>query len=368
MCVSNNMKKIISVFVMLVLAFAAFAGCAPAAQEPVADAPADQVADAVDEVVDAAVDEGDDEIVIGFLYQDLFTEFWVCGYDIAMEKLNAAGVTILERNANSDANTQIEQLNDVIAQGVDGVLCFSLDGDSGVALGKIANEANVPIAFVNKPPTDKSYKYIVANCDNDSTAYATVQYMVEQALVKNEATGKKLTPLIMVGDLSDPNAVARKDGFYKAIEEHADIFNTVIESPTKWDANVGLANLESAMQANPEVDFIFTSSDFLYPQIQQVLEPMGKWQVIGDENHVIIGGVDGDSGAAALMDAGYVDATGVQDLFYECQSAIDALLAAIKGGEGTPENWIIDPGFALTQGNIADKRMDMWGFVVLEGK
>ena len=31
------------------------------------------------------------------------------------------------------------------------------------------------------------------------------------------------------------------------------------------------------MTANPEVDFLFTSSDFLFPTIQGVLEPMGKW-------------------------------------------------------------------------------------------
>lgn len=364
------MKKFISIALVLMLVFAAFGCAAPAAPAAPAESadPAASAAPAAPAAPAPAPAEEDDEIVIGFLYQDLFTEFWVCGYDIAMEELKAAGVTILERNANSDANTQIEQLNDVIAQGVDGVLCFSLDGDSGVALGKIANEAGVPIAFVNKPPTDQSYKYIVANCDNDSTAYETVKYMVEQAVAKFEATGEKLTPLIMVGDLADPNAVARKDGYYRAIGEHPEVFNDTIESPTKWDANTGLANLESAMQANPDVDFIFTSSDFLYPQIQQVLEPMGKWQVVGHEDHVILGGVDGDSGAAALMDAGYVDATGVQDLFYECGSAIEALLASIEAGEATPENWIIDPGFALTQANMAERRSDMWGCVVLDAK
>ena len=35
------------------------------------------------------------------------------------------------------------------------------------------------------------------------------------------------------------------------------------------------------MTADPGIDFIFTSSDFLFPTIQSVLEPLGKWKKIG---------------------------------------------------------------------------------------
>jgi len=115
------------------------------------------------------------------------------------------------------------------------------------------------------------------------------------------------------------------------------------------------------MQANPDVGYIFTSSDFMYPQIKSVLEPLGKWQKAGQPNHVILGGVDGDSTAGRLMDDGYVDATGVQDQYFEAKAMMDAMLDAISKGEKTPDQWIPDPGFALTQGNMKDKRMDMWG-------
>jgi inositol transport system substrate-binding protein len=80
---------------------------------------------------------------------------------------------------------------------------------------------------------------------------------------------------------------------------------------------------------------------------------------------VILGGIDGDSTAAKLMKDGYVDATGVQDLFYEAQVIMDSLLAAIAGGEKTPEKWIEDAGFALTQDNITERATDMWGFKLL---
>ncbi|MER3490546.1 MAG: sugar ABC transporter ATP-binding protein, partial [Meiothermus sp.] len=44
----------------------------------------------------------------------------------------------------------------------------------------------------------------------------------------------------------------------------------------------------------------------------------------------------------SLMRQGYVDATGVQDLFFEARAAVDALLKAIKAKERTPKAPILD--------------------------
>jgi hypothetical protein len=74
-----------------------------------------------------------------------------------------------------------------------------------------------------------------------------------------------------------------------------------------------------------------------------------------------MGGLDGDMTAGRLIDEGYIEGTGVQDLFFEAQEMMEALLSAIALGEETPEEWIDDPGFALTQGNLEERRLDMWG-------
>ena len=103
-------------------------------------------------------------------------------------------------------------------------------------------------------------------------------------------------------------------------------------------------------------------ADELTRLVRTVLEPLGKWKKRGEPGHVILGGVDGDSTAARLMQEGYVDATGVQDLFFEAHAIMDALLEAIESGAKTPEKWIDDPGFALTQANLAERAMDMWGY------
>jgi inositol transport system substrate-binding protein len=302
-----------------------------------------------------------EQVTICFAFQDLETEFWVAAHKAITETLRARNIKVIERNAHQDANRQFEQIRDAIAQDVDGIIMIPQDGESAVTIIGEANKAGVPIAVFNRPPANRDKPALVVAADNEKIAEQAVAYMVKAARKMN----RQMTPLILVGDLGDQNSIERKNGFYKAINGDPDLFKKPIEVPTKWDAVTTLANLEAALQVNPNVDFIFTSSDFLYPQIKAVLEPLGKWKPSGDPAHVILGGVDGDSTAYRLMKEGYVDATGVQDLFFEANAIMGALLDAIDKGQARPEKWMQDPGFALTQENIDEREMDMWGCRIL---
>lgn len=301
---------------------------------------------------------------ICFAFQDLETEFWVAGHTAVIKALQDAGHTVIERNAAEDANRQLEQVSDCIAQGVDGIILIPQDGESAVTIVQEAQDGDVPIAVFNRPPSDLS-KGIVVVADNETIAAQAVEFMAEQAKARMAETGKKAVPLIMVGDLGDPNAVGRKNGFYNVIKKYPDLFETPIEVATEWDAATALANLEAAITANPNVDFLFTSSDFLFPTIRSVLEPRGKWKKAGEEGHILMGGLDGDATACQLIKDDWVDATGVQDLFFEARSAVDAIVKAVEAQETQPNQVIDDPGFALSSSNIGEREMDMWGCVLL---
>ena len=114
------------------------------------------------------------------------------------------------------------------------------------------------------------------------------------------------------------------------------------------------------------IDFIFTSSDFLFPTIQGVLEAHGKWKKAGEEGHVILGGLDGDDGACRLIREGYVNSTGVQDVYLEAKLALDGILGAIASGETQPNSIELDPGFALSQENYDEMGANTWGCQVLD--
>ena len=299
-----------------------------------------------------------------YAFQDLSTEFWVAGHKAITETLTNAGVEVIELNGGQDANRQLEQIRDCIAQGADGIILTAQDGESGTTIVKEAQEADVPIATFNRPPSDIT-KGIVVVADNALVARQAVEFMAQKALARFEATGEKLNPLVLVGDLADPNAVQRRAGFMAVIEKYPDIFNTPVEIATEWNTEKALAGLEAAITANPKIDFIFTSSDFLFPTIRSVLESHGKWIPTGQKGHVILGGLDGDATACKLIKENYVDATGVQDVFFEAKLALDGILAAIEKGDTRPNAVLADPGFALNAGNIDFQEMNAWGCVLL---
>jgi len=310
-----------------------------------------------------------ENLTICFGFQDLETEFWVAGHRAITDTLRSQGVEVLEYNANEDPNRQLEQIQECIAQGVDGIIIIPQDGDSANTIVAEAQAADIPIAVFNRPPNDRSAG-LIAVADNVSATEQAVQFIAEKALRQFEVTGEPVTPLILVGALQDTNAIGRRDGFFNVInrynERYPGMFNTPIEVATEWDAATALANLEAAITANPDVDFIFTSSDFLFPTIRSVLEPRGMWAPTGDPNHVLLAGLDGDATACMLIDQGYVDSTGVQNLFLEAEMTLTSIQAAIAAGETQPNAVLLDPGFALTQGNAPWARNNMWGCVLYD--
>jgi inositol transport system substrate-binding protein len=297
---------------------------------------------------------------ICFGFSGIETEFWAAGIRSITDSLEASNATVIERNSSEDPNRQLEQVRDCITQGVDGIIVIPEDGSSANTIIDEANSAGIPIGVFNRPPASEDGAAIVAVADNRDVAMQTVQYLADEAA----KLGRPVQALIMVGNLSDENAVQRRNGFFDVINANPDLFLTPIEVQTNWDAATGKANLEAAVQANPNIDVLFTSSDFLFPQIQAVLEPLGKWKLIGEDGHVIMGGLDGDNRACGLIRDGFVDATGVQDLFFEASSLLKALTAAILNGDTQPDETIIDPGFALTAANFGEREQDMWGCVI----
>lgn len=299
---------------------------------------------------------------ICFSFQDLETEFWVAGHKAITSTLTEMGHTVLERNANEDVNKQLEQIKDCIAQGVDGVIMIPQDGESANTIIRESQNSDVPIVVFNRPPADTSQGVIVV-ADNAGIAEDATDFVLQQAL-EGAADDAKLNAVVIVGDLGDSNAIARKQGFEAAVAKYPDRFN-VIEVASEWDAATALANLEAAVTANPQIDVMFTSSDFLFPTIRSVLEPRGMWKKVGEEGHIPLAGLDGDATACQLIKDGFVDATGVQDLYFEAEASVNAIVKAVEAGETDPNEVIFDPGFTLTSANVGEREMDMWGCVLL---
>ncbi|MBI4580523.1 MAG: sugar ABC transporter substrate-binding protein [Planctomycetes bacterium] len=292
---------------------------------------------------------------VGVAFETLQTEYWVASLDAVKAELDKRGMDILTAVADGDANRQLEQVNSFIARRVDGIILVPKDAQTVIPMIRAANRAQVPIVLYNRPPAESDAKSVTVVADNRAITRETVTFMAEQA----KKRGGRHKAAILIGDLGDINAVGRRDGFDEAIKHYAEVIEVVARIPTEWNQEKALAGLTNALQANPDINFIFTSSDFLLPSIASALKTAGKYKKIGEEGHVLLGGFDGDATAYRMLVEGYLDADGVQDVYFECAAAVQALVD-LRAGKDVPP-MIYDPGLVIQQGNLSQAASRMWG-------
>ena len=294
-------------------------------------------------------------LTIGVAFDTLQTEYWVASVEAIKAELAKRNATAHVVVADNDANRQLEQVNSLIARKVDGIIIAPKDATTVLPMIKAANRAKTPVVLYNRPPARQDGKSVTVVAHNKKITMETVEFMAEQA----KKTGKKHKAMILIGDLADQNAVARRDGFDEVVKKYPGVIQVVAGIPTEWNQEKALAGVTNALQGNPDISFVFTSSDFLFPSIISALKHANKWKKIGEEGHVILGGFDGDATAYQLLADGYLDADGVQDVYFECEQAVQAVMD-LKAGKDVPAI-IEDKGFVIHQGNLKEMAPRMWG-------
>ncbi len=294
-------------------------------------------------------------LTIGVSFETLQTEFWVAAIKAFEAELAKRNIRMLQAVADGDANRQLEQVRNFITRQVDGIIMVPKDARACIPVIRAANQAGIPIVFFNRPPAESDARSIAVVADNFALAKETVEFLVAEA----RRIGGKHKALHLIGDLGDINAIGRRDGFDAAITNAADLIEVVARVPTEWNNEKAYAGTVNALQKHPDISLIFTPSDVHLPSVASALKAAGKWKKRGEPGHVILGGFDGDATAHQMLVDGYLDATGVQDVYFEVEACINAVLDA-RAGREVPAV-IKDPGFVIHAGNLEEKAGRMWG-------
>lgn len=299
---------------------------------------------------------GSGQRTVGVAFETLQTEYWVAGFDAIKAELVKRNIKVVEAIADGDPNRQLQQVRTFVTRKLDGIIMVPKDAQTCIPAIKAANDAGIPIVLFNRPAADNAgVKSTAVVADNRKLTKETVEFLIGQA----RKTGRKHKAMVIVGDLGDSNAIGRKDGFYDAVKGEEAIVEVVAEVPSEWNQEKARAGVVNALQANPDISFIFSSSDFLFPSIVAALKSANKYHKSSDPAHVILGGFDGDATAYQMLVDAYLDATGVQDVYFEAEQSVQALVDQLEKKEVA--SLILDPGFVIHQGNLAEKKARMWG-------
>ncbi len=270
--------------------------------------------------------------------------------DAVKAKVEAAGYTFLLVTAGEQTavSTQVNQVEDLIAKKVTGIILNPMDGNAVVpVLGK-ARDAGIPVVIVDSPVA-KGHEdlYITfVGTDNLNAGTQAGKQMVQ-------ALGNKGKVLIVRGANGSVAGDNRVDGFKKGLEGSG--VNIAGEQPGDWTNSVAMQVTENMLQANKDVQGLFTASDVMLEGILEALSDANR-------KGIAIISVDGSHKAVDLLAAGEIRGTMAQFPQKIGSLAVENLVSVIeKKSDANSIPKIIDSGTMMySKDNLDEARKQMF--------
>lgn len=262
--------------------------------------------------------------------------FWAAVEAGAKAKGEELGVevVVVAPPAETDVQAQVTQVEDLIAQGMEGIALAPTDPGALAPVVDAAQAAGIPVVFVDTLGSNEGITFIGTN--NEVGAALAAQYMCD-----NLPEGAEVA--ILQGVMAHSTAQFRANGAKSGLEACG--LNVVAEQTAEWDRAKGLSVTENILAGNPNIKGIFGSNDNMALGAVEALKAAAR-------DDVMVVGFDANPDAAAAVIAGDMAATVAQAPGNMGGFAIQALVD-LKNGE-TLEDWIDTGTVLVTSENAAE--------------
>ena len=262
--------------------------------------------------------------------------FWASVEQGAKDAAAELGVdlVILSPPQESDVMAQVNQLEDQIAKGVDGIAVAPTDPSAVAPILDDAIAAGIPVVYIDTNGINEGVPFIGTN--NYNGAKLAADYICGKVPSGSDVA-------ILQGMITQTTGQHRAEGSHKGLTECG--LNIVAELPANWDTAQGMSVMEDIITGNPNIKAVFASNDNMALGAWEALEGAGM-------TDVVLVGFDGNPDAAASVAAGKMSATVAQFSYNMGYMGVENALK-LSNGESIPDN--IDTGTVLvTAENAAD--------------
>jgi ribose transport system substrate-binding protein len=264
-----------------------------------------------------------------------------------------AGATAIVLDAQADVQKQANDIDDLIAQRVDGIAIMPLD--SVVAQGWVdrAGRAGIPTAAVaalvgdpHKRAIADVYPGLLALASQDEVAAGNAAGTLAARLLPK---GRVAQIAIIEGAAGFPEVEQRARGFREGLEKAGIRYEIVASQPGNWTSEGGEAACQNILAAQPDIDLFFNEADDMVIGCARAVRTAGaKARLIG---------VGGSKLAIASIKAGAVDGTVCFKPEALGALAFEALHGAGKKADGS--RFLTYPIPAVTRANV-DECVGQW--------
>ncbi|HEU4960576.1 MAG TPA: sugar ABC transporter substrate-binding protein [Sphingomonas sp.] len=304
-----------------------------------------QAARAANGTVAAAVDRGGGRYglsTVGLSYP--FAAAIAKGFTEAAAKAGAAAIVL---DAQGGVQKQANDIDDLIAQHVDGIAIMPLDSVVAEGWVRRANKAGVPVAavaaLVGDPRTRSVkdvYPGLVALASQDEVLAGRKAGELAVRLLPKDGIA---SIAIIEGAAGFPEVEQRARGFREALDAAHARYRIVASQPGNWTPEGGEAACQNILAAHPYVDLFYNEAD------DMVIGCARAVRAAGSDARLI--GVGGSKLAVASIKAGAVDGT----VCFKPEALGALAFEALHDKTATAKGrFLTYPIPAVTQANVAE--------------
>ncbi len=223
------------------------------------------------------------------------------------EQAEAEGMDAVIKNAENDPKREADEWDTAIALGYDAIVGGPVDSSATIVSVKKANAAGIPVFMLGRT-TSAGKVELISRADQVALGTLAGEELVKRLeQQRGEVAGIILE---LQGEMASTNAKVRSDAINAVLSRYPGL--EVISRNTHWSAEQFHDLTKSIASANDVVG-ITMGSDVI-PGVDAALKSIGKLKKIGDPDHIVVTGIDGDPRILDLIGEGYWDASALQDM------------------------------------------------------
>ena len=280
--------------------------------------------------------------LIGMSYMTMNNEFYKIVSEEISARVEAEGDRVVLRDPALDADRQIEQIREMMDQGIDVLVVTPVDLESlSDVLGQ-AKEQGIRIIVVDTNLSDDTLADCTITSDNYDAGVIVGRYFLTQC------EGAKL---LVMTHTTTRSGQDRVQGFLDTVNGKEGI-EIVAQIECEGQLEIAMPKLQEAINAGVSFDNIFCLNDLAAVGVVAALEENQMLDNVG------VYGVDGSPDAKALIEEGLMDATAAQFPTEIGSRAADAIYRLLDGK--SVEKNILVPVKLVTRQNVEEFGIDRW--------
>ncbi len=280
--------------------------------------------------------------MIGADYMTMNNEF----YHIISESINSRieeeGDQFIVRDAALDSARQIEQLNQMIEQGVDALVIAPVDWQSLTNVLDKARERGILVVIVDTDVNDPRYVDSTIASDNYEAGQVLGEYYLTQIQKSN---------LVLLTHEAAKSARDRVQGFLDVVQQNPNI-KVVSRLDCEGQLEIAMPKMKDLIQSGTQFDTVFCLND---------LAAVGAVAALDENNltdKVQVYGIDASPDSKTLVNEGLIKATIAQFPIEIGKKTADVLYDLFD--DRPVQTDIRIPVELITKDNIGNFNLDRW--------